>query len=305
MTKMLGAGEPPAVLHLTEAEVLREPEALPQQAIEADGERPLRGCFVTGTDTEVGKTAISAGLLHALAQQGLRVAGYKPVAAGAVWQAAVSGPGGHWHNDDVEALHAASSIELTRREVCPCLLEEACAPHLAARLEGGRIEPALLIAGAHRLMPRCDALVVEGVGGFCVPLVEADALDDADAPEDAAAAPATGVGWGADDLAVALDLPVILVVGLRLGCINHALLTAEAVATRGLRLAGWIANRIEPTMLHAQLNIDTLSRALQQRHGAPLLGVVSYHSPATPARVAEELDVDAVREALGLSGRAA
>ena len=305
MTKMLGAGEPPAVLHLTEAEVLCEPEALPQQAIEADGERPLRGCFVTGTDTEVGKTAISAGLLHALAQQGLRVAGYKPVAAGAVWQAAVSGPGGHWHNDDVEALHAASSIELTRREVCPCLLEEACAPHLAARLEGGRIEPAVLIAGAHRLMPRCDALVVEGVGGFCVPLVEADAPDAADAPEDAAAAPATGVGWGADDLAVALDLPVILVVGLRLGCINHALLTAEAVATRGLRLAGWIANRIEPTMLHAQLNIDTLSRALQQRHGAPLLGVVSYHSPATPARVADELDVDAVAEALGLSGRAA
>ena len=305
MTKMLGAGEPPAVLHLTEAEVLCEPEALPQQAIEADGERPLRGCFVTGTDTEVGKTVITAGLLHALARQGLRVAGYKPVAAGAVWQAAASGPGGHWHNDDVEALHAASSIELTRREVCPCLLEEACAPHLAARLEGGRIEPAVLIAGAHRLMPRCDALVVEGVGGFCVPLVEADAPDAADAPEDAAAAPATGVGWGADDLAVALDLPVILVVGLRLGCINHALLTAEAVATRGLRLAGWIANRIEPTMLHAQLNIDTLSRALQQRHGAPLLGVVSYHAPATPDRVADELDIDAVREALGLSGRAA
>ena len=305
MTKMLGAGEPPAVLHLTEAEVLCEPEALPQQAIEADGERPLRGCFVTGTDTEVGKTVITAGLLHALARQGLRVAGYKPVAAGAVWKAAASGPGGHWHNDDVEALHAASSIELTRREVCPCLLEEACAPHLAARLEGGRIEPAVLIAGAHRLMPRCDALVVEGVGGFCVPLVEADAPDAADAPEDAAAAPATGVGWGADDLAVALDLPVILVVGLRLGCINHALLTAEAVATRGLRLAGWIANRIEPTMLHAQLNIDTLSRALQQRHGAPLLGVVSYHAPATPDRVADELDIDAVREALGLSGRAA
>ena len=305
MTKMLGAGEPPAVLHLTEAEVLCEPEALPQQAIEADGERPLRGCFVTGTDTEVGKTVITAGLLHALARQGLRVAGYKPVAAGAVWQAAASGPGGHWHNDDVEALHAASSIELTRREVCPCLLEEACAPHLAARLEGGRIEPAVLIAGAHRLMPRCDALVVEGVGGFCVPLVEADAPDADDATHVSAAATTTRTGWGADDLAVALDLPVILVVGLRLGCINHALLTAEAVATRGLRLAGWIANRIEPTMLHAQLNIDTLSRALQQRHGAPLLGVVSYHAPATPDRVADELDIDAVREALGLSGRAA
>ncbi len=308
MTKMLGAGEPPTVLHLTEAEVLCEPEVRPQEAVDLD--RPLRGCFVTGTDTEVGKTVITAGLLHALAQQGLRVAGYKPVAAGAVWQAAASGPGGHWLNDDVETLHAASNIALTRAEVCPCLLEEACAPHLAARLEGGRIEPALLIAGAHRLMPRCDALVVEGVGGFCVPLVEPEALADGGTALDAAAAgvgaitgaahPAIDSGWGADDLAMALDLPVILVVGLRLGCINHALLTAEAVAARGLRLAGWVANRIEPTMPHAQLNIDTLTRALQQRHDAPLLGVVSYHAPATAARVAGELDIDAVRDALGL-----
>ena len=310
MTKMLGAGEPPAVLHLTEAEVLCEPEALPQQAIEADGERPLRGCFVTGTDTEVGKTVITAGLLHVLARRGLRVAGYKPVAAGAAWQATAGGPGGHWHNDDVEALHAASSIELTRSEVCPCLLEEACAPHLAARLEGGRIEPALLIAGAHHLMRRCDVLVVEGVGGFCVPLVEPEGLCDGGTPLDAASAglggfpgaaeAATATGWGADDLAMALDLPVILVVGLRLGCINHALLTAEAVTARGLRLAGWVANRIEPTMPHAELNIETLTRALQQRHGAPRLGVVSYQVPVTAARVAEQLDVDAVRDALGL-----
>ena len=103
-------------------------------------------------------------------------------------------------------------------------------------------------------------------------------------------------------MAVALDLPVILVVGLRLGCINHALLTAQAVAARGLRLVGWIANRIEPTMPHADLNIDTLTRALQQRHGAPLLGVVSYHAPATASRVAAELQVDAVMSALGLRG---
>lgn len=300
MTKMLGESDPPTALQLTEAEVLREPEAQQQSAVAVDLSQPLRGCFVTGTDTEVGKTTVTAGLLHALAQRGLRVAGYKPVAAGAAWQAAASGPGGHWHNDDVEALHAASSIELTHSEVCPCLLEEACAPHLAARLEGGRIEPAVLIAGAHRLMPRCDALLVEGVGGFCVPLVEADALDDA--ARVAAAAPAIGTDWGTDDLAVALDLPVILVVGLRLGCINHALLTAEVVAARGLRLAGWIANRIEPTMPHADLNIDTLARALQLRHEAPLLGVVSYHAPASAAAVAEELRIDAVLDALGLQG---
>jgi dethiobiotin synthetase len=302
MTKMLGAGDPPTVLPLAESAVAYEPAALPQAAVDAGRSPPLRGCFVTGTDTEVGKTTVTAGLLHALARQGLRVAGYKPVAAGAVWQAAANGAEGHWHNEDVEALHAASSIELTRSEVCPCLLEEACAPHLAARLEGGRIEPAVLMAGAHRLMPRCDALVVEGAGGFCVPLVESQAFSEAPAVSDAPAGATPDTDWGTDDLAVALDLPVILVVGLRLGCINHALLTAEAVAARGLRLAGWIANRIEPTMPHAQLNIDTLARALQQRHDAPLLGVVSYRAPATPARVADELHIDAVMEALGLPG---
>ncbi len=291
---MTGVGDPSSAWEETEAGVLWAPEARPADLAESDVDLPLRGCFVTGTDTEVGKTAVSAGLLHALGAHGFRVAGYKPVAAGAVWCSAANGPGGHWHNEDVEALHAASNIELTRGEVCPCLLEEACAPHLAARLEGGRIEPRVLFAGARQLMPRCDALVVEGVGGFCVPLVEADDAEDG---------PDAG-GWGADDLACALDLPVILVVGLRLGCINHGLLTAEAISARGLRLVGWIANRIEPSMNHAQDNIDTLTRALQQRYGTPLLGVVDYLVPVTPARVAERLDVEAVLDALGLgSGR--
>ncbi|MBX9716227.1 MAG: dethiobiotin synthase [Burkholderiaceae bacterium] len=287
----MSGGDPSSGWELTEAGVLWEPEARPLEFAEGSAELPLRGCFVTGTDTEVGKTAISTGLLHALGQSGLRVAGYKPVAAGALWRGATHGPGGHWHNDDVEALLAASNIDVTRSEVCPCLLEEACAPHLAARLEGGRIEPKLLIAGARRLMARCNALVVEGVGGFCVPLVEAEDADD----------PASADDWGTDDLAVALDLQVILVVGLRLGCINHALLTAQAIDARGLRLAGWVANHIEPHMTHAQDNIDTLKRALQLRHGAPLLGVIDYMVPTTPARVASRLDVGAVIEALGLA----
>ena len=286
-----GGGDPSSSWEATEAGVLWQPEARAADLAELEGGPPLAGCFVTGTDTEVGKTAISAGLLHALGRQGLRVAGYKPVAAGAVWRSAAGGPGGHWHNEDVEALHAASNIELTRSEVCPCLLEEACAPHLAARLEGGRIEPRVLIAGARRLMPRCDALVVEGVGGFCVPLVEAEDAEDGSESED----------WGADDLASALYLPVILVVGLRLGCISHSLLTAQAVSARGLRLAGWIANRIEPNMMHAQNNIDTLRRVLQLRHSAPLLGVIDYMVPTTPARVANQLDVGAVMEVLGLA----
>lgn len=246
---------------------------------------PLRGCFVTGTDTEVGKTAISAGLLHLLGRRGQRVAGYKPVAAGASWRSGVSGAEGHWHNDDVEALLAASHIVLTRADVCPSLFEAACAPHLAARLEGRCIEPHTLIAGAHRLMSRCDALVVEGVGGFGVPLVVAD-----DAPGD----------WGADDLAAALGLPVVMVVGLRLGCINHALLTAQAVAARGLNLVGWVANRIDPHMGLVQDNIDTLSTLLHRRHGALMLGVVEHLGDPSPERVADALDEALVRRALGL-----
>ena len=249
---------------------------------------PLRGCFVTGTDTEVGKTAISAGLLHLLGRRGARVAGYKPVAAGATWRSGVSGAEGHWHNDDVEALLAASNIILTRADVCPSLFEAACAPHLAARLEGRCIEPHTLIAGAHRLMSRCDALVVEGVGGFGVPLVVGQ--DPTDPPGD----------WGADDLAAALGLPVVMVVGLRLGCINHALLTAQAVAARGLNLVGWVANRIDPHMGLAQDNIDTLERMLHRRHGAPRLGVVEHLGDPSAERVADALDEAMVRRALGL-----
>ena len=246
---------------------------------------PLRGCFVAGTDTGVGKTVISAGLLHLLGRRGLRVAGYKPVAAGAVWHADAATPDepGGWRNDDVEALLAASNIELTRAELCPEVFEAACAPHLAARLEGRRIEPQRLIDGARHLMPRCDALVVEGVGGFCVPLAEGADGD-----------------WGADDLAVALALPVVLVVGLRLGCINHTLLTAQAIAARGLRLAGWIANRIDPDMACAADNIDTLTRALQSMHAAPLLGVIAHIDSPDAGSVADQLDALAVTEALQL-----
>jgi dethiobiotin synthetase len=134
-------------------------------------------------------------------------------------------------------------------------------------------------------MSRCDALVVEGVGGFGVPLVVAD-----DPPGD----------WGADDLAAALGLPVVMVVGLRLGCINHALLTAQAIAARGLRLVGWVANRIDPHMGMAQDNIDTLSTLLHRRHGALMLGVVAHLGDPSAARVADALDEAMVCRALGL-----
>ena len=172
----------------------------------------MANVFVTGTDTEVGKTHVSAALLHWAGQQGWRSAGCKPVAAG------LDDDG---HNEDVQRLRAASTLPLATQEVGPLQFQAACAPHIAAALEGRSIALGPLVAQARALAARADVLVVEGVGGFCVPL----------GPEGDTA-----------DLAVALGYPVILVVGLRLGCINHALLTAEAVRARGLRLAGWVAN---------------------------------------------------------------
>ncbi len=204
----------------------------------------MRSVFITGTDTEVGKTRVSAALLHWCAQQGWRSAGFKPVAAG-LDAAGV--------NEDVQMLRAAGSLALTDAEVGPLQFQAACAPHIAAALEGQTIALPLLVQQAQALATRTDVLVVEGVGGFCVPL---------------------GPDVDTADLAVALGYPVILVVGLRLGCISHALLTAEAIRARGLRLAGWVANTIDPQMAHLQANIDTLRHEFQRRHQAPCLGVV-------------------------------
>ena len=208
--------------------------------------------FVTGTDTEIGKTFVSCALLHAARAQGLRAIGMKPVAAGC---------GSDGRNDDVEAIAAASSESLERRRINPYLLKAPIAPHIAAAEEGVRIEPAVIVAAYRELAALADVVIVEGVGGFRVP------FDDR---QDSA------------DLAVALGLPVILVVGLRLGCINHALLSVEAIAARGLRLAGWVANRIDPTMLRAEENLV----ALQARIPAPLLGCIPCLPDASPLSAA-------------------
>lgn len=232
---------------------------------------PLRGCFVTGTDTEIGKTRISAALLHWLGQSGLRSAGLKPVAAG------THEIGGEQVNEDVRALREASSLAMTDAEVGPFQFEAACAPHIAAALEGRTIDRAAIRASAHALAARADVLVVEGVGGFCVPL---------------------GADWDTADVASDLGLPVILVVGLRLGCINHALLTAEAIRARGLRLAGWIGNRIVRDMPWADENTATLRDWLWRRHGAPCLGDVPWLASPDPAAVAAHLDPAALQAAL-------
>jgi dethiobiotin synthetase len=224
----------------------------------------MRNVFVTGTDTEVGKTRCSAALLHWCAQQGWRSAGFKPVAAGLDADGV---------NEDVQMLRAAGSLPLTSAEVGPLQFQAACAPHIAAALEGQTIAMAQLVQKAQALAERADVLVVEGVGGFCVPLGP-----DADTA----------------DLAVALGYPVILVVGLRLGCISHALLTAEAIRARGLPLLGWIANTVDPQMAQLQANIDTLRHEFQRRHQAPCLGVVPRLDSSSSA--AAYLDSAALHE---------
>jgi dethiobiotin synthetase len=232
----------------------------------------MRGCFVTGTDTEVGKTRVSAGLLRRAAQAGLRVAGYKPVSAGMEWV------DGHWVNDDVQTLLAASNIPLQPHEVGPCQLQEPCAPHLAARSAGVSIDRTTLLLGAQQLSQRADFIVAEGAGGLCVPL---------------------GPDWDSSHLMVALGLPVVLVVGLRLGCINHALLTAEALQKRRLRLVGWVGNTVDPDMLHLEGNIDTLRHEFQERFDASCLGIVPRLPAATGEAVAPYLDAVALQSLFG------
>lgn len=206
--------------------------------------------FVTGTDTGVGKTLISSALVHGFAMQGWRSVGMKPVAAGCDWRA------GELHNDDVAMLRAASNMALPRERINPYAFIPPIAPHIAAQQANRPIALDILLQNFHGLQAEAERVIVEGVGGFCVPL--GDTLDTA-------------------DLAVALGLPVILVVGLRLGCLNHALLTQEAIRSRGLALAGWVGNHIDPDMAMPQENIA----ALQQRLRAPCLGIVPWQAGAS------------------------
>jgi dethiobiotin synthetase len=208
--------------------------------------------FVTGTDTGVGKTLIACALLHRLRSRGLRALGMKPVAAGV--EPTPEGPA----NPDVVALRRASSWVAPLSQVNPYCFEPPIAPHLAAASVGVRIELEPIQKAFDALRRSADAIVVEGVGGFLVPLNDRE---------------------DAGDLAVALALPVVLVVGLRLGCLNHALLTQQAVLARALRLAGWIANSIDPHMQRFDENLQ----ALRERIDAPLLGVLPHRAAPDPA----------------------
>lgn len=217
-------------------------------------------CFVTGTDTEIGKTLVSATLLTKLADAGYRAAGLKPIAAGTLAGAPTR------TNEDVEQLRAAASVDLPLDTVCSWLLDAPMSPHLAAAREGVTITlPPILDAFAHA-RSLADAVVVEGVGGFRVPL-----SDDFDTAE----------------MAVALGLPVVLVVGLRLGCLNHAALTAEAIAARGLHLAGWVGNVVDPAMAGLDDNVATLRRWIN----APHLGTIPRLPRANARLGATHLDI--------------
>jgi len=225
------------------------------------------GFFVTGTDTGVGKTLAACALLHAFSARGLRAAGMKPVAAGA------QRIRGELRNEDVEQLGAASSIAAPRALLNPYCFEPPIAPNIAAQAAGVTIELHTIVAAYRELAARADVVIVEGVGGFCVPL---------NAQEDAA------------DLAQRLDLPVLLVVGMRLGCLNHALLTAQAIRARGLKLAGWVANHIDPAMTHA----DDNTAALEHRLAAPRIARVVFSQPPDARHIARSFDIDALCSAI-------
>jgi dethiobiotin synthetase len=218
--------------------------------------------FVTGTDTGVGKTLCSAALLHALRRRHARVVGMKPVAAGLIEHE------GRLVSEDVLALRSASTLAVAAELDNPVALPEPLSPHLAARRAGVVVRVADLLAPAEALAAMTDALVVEGAGGWRVPLNDE--------------------GQTLADFARALDAPVVMVVGLRLGCLNHALLTAEAIRADGLKLAGWIANRIDPAMACADENLATLRELL----GAPLLGDVPWSAAPNARHI--ELDLSSL-----------
>ncbi len=191
--------------------------------------------FITGTDTGVGKTYVACQLIRQYIAQGYKVVGMKPVSAGCDLV------DGEWVNDDVLKLEAASNVKAPRALINPYSFKEPIAPHIAAELAGEKIEVEVIKQAFDALCELADIVIVEGAGGYLVPLNDTDSMAD---------------------LASALNLPIILVVGIRLGCINHALLTIEAISARKSRLEGWVANPMDPEMLCYNDNVLTMVKKL-------------------------------------------
>lgn len=213
------------------------------------------GAFVTGTDTGVGKTLCAVALVQALARDGLRVAAMKPVASGAWPDPRADGA---LRNDDALALHAAANVPATYDELNPFCFSEPVSPHIAAQSASVAVDFETIFHRYGSLCARADAIVVEGAGGVLVPL---------------------GPQLTVLDLAVRLELPIVLVVGLRLGCINHALLSAAAIQARGARLAGWIANHLDSQFARLEENLATLQAGL----GSAPLAFVPHGADAAHA----------------------
>ncbi|MDQ3287190.1 MAG: dethiobiotin synthase [Pseudomonadota bacterium] len=214
--------------------------------------------YVTGTDTGVGKTLVSTALLHALRARGFRAVGMKPVASGCLRVDE------EWRNDDALRLQAASDPRPTYRDLNPYALIQPLAPEVAARDEGVQVQLEPMMRAWSRLAAQADAVVVEGVGGWAAPL--SPSLEQC-------------------DLVEALDLQVVMVVGLRLGCINHARLTARAIAADGARLVGWIASEIDPAMDR----IDDSFALLLKRLDVPCWGRLPYREGASAQDMAPAL----------------
>jgi dethiobiotin synthetase len=225
----------------------------------------FRSLFVTGTDTGVGKTVAASALVHRLRREGLRVAGMKPVASGC--ERTSDG----LRNEDALALQAASDPHPDYADVNPYALEIPTAPQLAARAAGIRVDPVMLLAAHARLAARADLVVVEGAGGWLAP------MDD---------------GLDQGDFARAIEAPVVLVVGLRLGCLSHARLSARAIVDDGFALLGWIGNTVDPAFAERDAYVELLRDALP----APCLGVLPFAPGEDAAAMAEWLSLpDAAR----------
>jgi dethiobiotin synthetase len=223
----------------------------------------LKGFFVTGTDTGIGKTWAGCGLILALRQRGYRVIGMKPIASGC--QRTAEG----LRNEDALCLQSASAVSIPYESINPYAFEPPIAPHIAAQEVGVKIQFAKIRSMAEGLALHAEYLVVEGVGGWRVPL---------------------GKEGDVAALAAVLQLPVVLVVGVRLGCLNHALLSIEAIVAAGLPLAGWIANVVDPQMERIDENLETLCAGI----AAPCLGVIPFLAQFQPEQLAACLHAESL-----------
>jgi len=229
----------------------------------------VKGFFVTGTDTDVGKTWFSGALLHRLNQAGLETVAMKPVSAGCKWQ------DGQWQNDDALLLMREMSSEADYQDVNPYAFEPAMAPHLAAEQAGVEITFATIEEKLKLLTANDQTVVIEGAGGWLVPLNKTQSVAD---------------------LAQSIGLPIIMVVSIRLGCLNHALLTAESIQGSGLPLAGWVANIGEREYELANENIASLQKRLK----SPLIGRLPFTEKYMPQVLAKSLDYELLLENIDL-----